>query len=141
MMDADAFSAWVTALGRAWEVKDADAAAALFAEDATYQEDSFGEPMRGREAIRAYWADVPLTQEDIAFNSEVITVSGDLDRDGWLHRNVLAREGRGPVLPKSRRHHQRSWLHPRERGERRGKTGELVFHLPVLSLRSLRSLR
>jgi ketosteroid isomerase-like protein len=82
-MDTNTFAAWVAALGKAWETKDAAAAADLFAEDATYQEDSFAPPMRGRDAIRAYWADVPLTQEDIAFAFEVIAVSGDLGIAHW----------------------------------------------------------
>ena len=82
-MDVTTFAAWVAALGRAWEMKDAAAAAALFAEDASYQEDSFAAPMRGRDAIRAYWADVPLSQDDIVFAFQVITVSGDLGIAHW----------------------------------------------------------
>jgi len=82
-MDSNTFAGWVAALGRAWEAKDAGAAAALFAEDATYQEDSFAEPMHGRDQIRAYWAEVPLTQENIVFNYEVIAVTGDLGVAHW----------------------------------------------------------
>lgn len=69
--------AWMSALGRAWEAGDADAAAALFSTDISYQEDSFAPPMQGREAVRAYWAEVPLTQRDIHFGFETLAVIGD----------------------------------------------------------------
>lgn len=82
-MDSSTFAEWVAALGRAWESKDADAAAKLFAEDAIYQEDSFGEPMRGREQIHAYWTEVPATQDQIVFNYEIITVSGETGVAHW----------------------------------------------------------
>lgn len=39
----------------AWERQNPDLAAAIFTEGATYHERVLGEPMRGREAIRAYW--------------------------------------------------------------------------------------
>lgn len=82
-MDATSFDAWVSALGRAWETRDARAAAALFTEDASYQEDAFGEPMRGRDAILAYWSEVPTTQENIEFGYEVIIFSGDVGIAHW----------------------------------------------------------
>lgn len=52
-MDEGTFETWLAAYGRAWETRDPEAAARLFTEDATYHETSFGEPMRGREEIRA----------------------------------------------------------------------------------------
>jgi len=42
--------------GVASETSDPAVAAALFAEDAVYQETPFDEPMRGREAIYRYWS-------------------------------------------------------------------------------------
>ncbi len=62
-MNRDTFTAWVNTLIRAWENRDAQAAADLFTNNATYQENPFDEPLRGRAAIRAYWADVPRTQD------------------------------------------------------------------------------
>jgi hypothetical protein len=46
-MDVRVFEEWLDALGRAWEGREADAAARLFTENATYQETPFDEPMRG----------------------------------------------------------------------------------------------
>lgn len=82
-MDRETFTQWIEALGRAWEARDAQAAAALFADDATYQENPFDPPLRGRDAILAYWADVPRTQEDIHFDSEVIAVTDNCAVVHW----------------------------------------------------------
>jgi ketosteroid isomerase-like protein len=77
MANKEQLEAWMAKLGRAWEAGDADAAAALFSEDVSYQEDPFAAPMRGREAVRAYWAEVPLTQRDIRFGFETLAVTED----------------------------------------------------------------
>lgn len=58
---------WVRGYIKAWETRDADAAAALFTPDAIYEEIP-GVPERtftGREAIRQYWRDVTADQSDI----------------------------------------------------------------------------
>ena len=46
---------WLDDYGRAWEARDSDAAAALFAEDAVYQWGPFGDRLRGRPVIRTAW--------------------------------------------------------------------------------------
>lgn len=74
-MDGAAFERWLDAYGRAWEGRDPDAGALLFAEDATYQETPFDEPMRGRAAIRAYWENVPRGQSEIKFSREVLAIT------------------------------------------------------------------
>jgi steroid delta-isomerase len=56
---------WLEAYRRAWEGKDADAAAALFAEDATYRSNIFESPYRGPQGVRQYWLDVTASQEDV----------------------------------------------------------------------------
>lgn len=56
---------WLEAYRRAWEDADADAAAALFAEHATYRSNIFQAPHEGREGVRRYWQDVTQTQEDV----------------------------------------------------------------------------
>jgi ketosteroid isomerase-like protein len=60
----DALS-WLEAYRVAWEDKDADAAAALFAERATYRSNIFEEPYEGRDGVRRYWQTVTATQEDV----------------------------------------------------------------------------
>ncbi len=76
-MTKEQLETWMAALGQAWEAGDAQAAVALFSADISYQEDPFAEPMCGREAVRAYWAEVPLTQRDIHFGFEVLAVTAD----------------------------------------------------------------
>ena len=56
---------WLEAYRVAWEQKDADAAAALFADGATYRSNIFEEPYEGREGVRRYWQTVTATQEDV----------------------------------------------------------------------------
>ena len=43
----ESFAAWVDSFGRAWEARDAKAAADLYAQNGTYQVSPFVEPMRG----------------------------------------------------------------------------------------------
>ncbi|MBZ5516683.1 MAG: nuclear transport factor 2 family protein [Acidobacteriia bacterium] len=52
----------------AWETRNADLAASLFTRDAHYWENPFGEPIVGREAVRAYWHAATDRQEDIHFS-------------------------------------------------------------------------
>jgi hypothetical protein len=54
---------WVDAYASAWRERDPDAAAALFTEDALYRDHPTGEPHRGPDGVRSYWADVTSTQE------------------------------------------------------------------------------
>src|SRR5665213_3945545 len=56
---------WIDAYAKAWREKDADAAADLFTETATYTSDPFGEPNVGQHGVRAYWSGVTATQEEV----------------------------------------------------------------------------
>jgi uncharacterized protein (TIGR02246 family) len=56
---------WADRYARAWEEADDEAAGALFAEDATYLADPFGDPHRGRDAIRRYWREVTSAQANV----------------------------------------------------------------------------
>jgi SnoaL-like domain len=56
---------WLDGYRRAWEGKDAEAAAALFTADAVYQDHPLTEPHLGRDGVRAYWSGVTATQEDV----------------------------------------------------------------------------
>jgi hypothetical protein len=69
------------AFKQAWEGRDPDLAVALFAEDAEYREDPFEEPLRGENAIRAYWNEAAASQVNVEFDAETIWV---------VHRTVLA---------------------------------------------------
>ncbi|MCI0402544.1 MAG: nuclear transport factor 2 family protein [Acidobacteria bacterium] len=78
--DQSTFEAWLQAYGRAWESRDPDAAAALFAEDATYHETPFGEPLRGRAKIREYWTGA---QEEVRFGYELLAVTSNTGIAHW----------------------------------------------------------
>ena len=56
---------WAERYARAWEDADAEAAGALFTEDATYASSPFREPHKGREAIKAYWRKATGTQSNV----------------------------------------------------------------------------
>lgn len=85
---------WIDRYGRAWEARDPDAAAALFAEEATYQVSPYQEPMRGREAIRAYWACATGGHADVRFEHETLATTPDGGLSRWRVRLRRTRDGR-----------------------------------------------
>ena len=68
---------------QAWERRDPDLAVDLFSEDAEYREDPFEEPMRGSNAIRAYWNEAAATQVNVEFDAERIWVVGRTVLASW----------------------------------------------------------
>jgi len=57
---------WLDAYARAWEERDADAAAALFADGSLYRDQPFSnDPYVGPEGAAAYWRMVTETQSDV----------------------------------------------------------------------------
>ncbi len=66
-------TSWIEAYRRAWEDRDDEALGALFTRDAVYRSHPFRDPLRGREAIRAYWRDAtgPLTSAAVEFGMPV----------------------------------------------------------------------
>lgn len=67
-MDRETFNNWLASYRSAWTNRDPEAAASLYADDATYQVTPFDEPLRGRAAIYEYWAGVAKTEEKIQFD-------------------------------------------------------------------------
>lgn len=83
-MTGEDFGAWLRAYGLAWASGDAAAAGELFAADAEYHADPWGEPVRGREAIEALWAaGAGRTHRDVAFDATVIAVHGQTGVAHW----------------------------------------------------------
>jgi uncharacterized protein (TIGR02246 family) len=83
-MTREDLKAWLDAYGQAWETRDAHAVGELFAEEATYQETPFVQPLRGRAAIREYWTDaVVRTQQQIRFAYEILAVAEDSGIAHW----------------------------------------------------------
>ncbi|HEV2352253.1 MAG TPA: nuclear transport factor 2 family protein [Terriglobia bacterium] len=74
-MTSHEFQTWLDAYGRAWQARDAEAAADLFTDGAAYHEAPFVEPMRGRNQIFVYWSHVARTQEQIRFRCEILSVA------------------------------------------------------------------
>lgn len=82
-MDADSFKKWLDDYKKAWETRDPAAVRELFASQAVYVERPYQEPMRGVEAIAAYWAHIPRTQDDVHVHLEPLAFSGDLGIAHW----------------------------------------------------------
>jgi SnoaL-like domain len=80
--DHDRLDSWLQRFARAWEARDPDAAAALFSEHGSYRETPFDEPLRGAEAIRTYWSNLPPARSDIRFAYEMLAVT---DQWGIAH--------------------------------------------------------
>jgi ketosteroid isomerase-like protein len=87
---------WLDAYGKAWESRDAEAAAELFTEDAVYQWGPFGRKLRGRVMIREAWAEAVEDQENIEFGYEVLTATarGGIAR-WWVAADIPSRKMRG----------------------------------------------
>jgi hypothetical protein len=82
-MNRDAFKSWLDSYGRAWIERNPDAAAALYTSDGAYRVTPFQEPLRGRQAIFDYWAEVARTQEEIQFGYEIVAVTADCGVARW----------------------------------------------------------
>jgi len=61
---------------RGWSKADPGAIAALFTEGAVFLETPFAEPLRGVDAIRRYWSDVPVNQAEIHVTTGEIYAAG-----------------------------------------------------------------
>jgi limonene-1,2-epoxide hydrolase len=79
-------ASWVERYGQAWEQRDPDAAARLFATDARYFETPYAEPFRGPEGVRAYWAKVTADQADVSFSGEPLGMLGEFGVARWSAR-------------------------------------------------------
>ena len=59
--------ALIDTFGKGWERAKVDQIIEGFAEEATFLDDPFAEPVVGKAAIREYWKDVPYHQSEITF--------------------------------------------------------------------------
>jgi SnoaL-like protein len=89
-MTGEDFAAWIDNYGRAWEARDAKAAAELYAENGTYQVTPFVEPMQGQGAILEYWTHVAQTQENIEFGYEILALTPEHGIARWWASFVIA---------------------------------------------------
>jgi ketosteroid isomerase-like protein len=70
-LDNGTFRRWLDEYATAWETGDPDAAAELFAADATYHETPFADPLEGRAAIREHWTETTATRERVSCETTV----------------------------------------------------------------------
>jgi len=70
------YEALVGAFGSGWEKGDEKMIADAFAEEGVFCPAPFDPPLRGRDAIRRYWKDVPREQAEISFKAGEIFIAG-----------------------------------------------------------------
>lgn len=88
---------WIEAYGRAWRERDADAAAALFTDDAVYRAHPLREPHRGREGIHAYWSGATSKQEDLDLRFGTPIVAGGRAAVEWWAQ--MSSDGEEVTMP------------------------------------------
>jgi ketosteroid isomerase-like protein len=66
----------VDTFARGWSKANLDLILSVYTTDATFVEAPFTEPMRGSEAIRRYWSEVPANQSEITVTTGEIYVAG-----------------------------------------------------------------
>jgi ketosteroid isomerase-like protein len=74
---------WVEAYGRAWRERDAEAAAALFTDEAIYRSHPLREPHVGRQAIADYWTRATSGQKELDLRFGTPIVAGDRAAVEW----------------------------------------------------------
>ena len=70
------FERLLEAFGKGWEAARPAAMAEVFADDGAFIPSPFEPAVRGREAIAAYWSDVPRDQAAITFRLGEVFVAG-----------------------------------------------------------------
>jgi ketosteroid isomerase-like protein len=68
--------ALIDRFGTGWTRGDMDLMMSVYAADAVFIETPFSTPMKGGDAIRAYWSEVPYNQSEITFSSGEIYAAG-----------------------------------------------------------------
>jgi ketosteroid isomerase-like protein len=66
----------IDSFGNGWSRANVDLMMSVYSPDAVFVETPFSEPLRGIEAIRRYWLEVPYNQSEITFSSGEIYGAG-----------------------------------------------------------------
>jgi len=66
----------IDTFGKGWAKPSIDLLVTVFAPNAVFIETPFSEPIRGVDAIRRWWLDVPFSQSEITFSSGEIFAAG-----------------------------------------------------------------
>ena len=68
--------ALIDEFGRGWSKGKVEIQMTVFAENPVFIETPFSPPINGLDAVRAYWAEIPLNQSEITFTSGEIFAVG-----------------------------------------------------------------
>ena len=82
-MTPDRLDNWLRDYGAAWEGRDAELVASLFAEDGVYCWGPHEPPIEGRDAIRERWSRTTGHQREVAFRHELLGIDGDRGFARW----------------------------------------------------------
>ena len=76
MPSKDLYEALVNTFGSGWEKGDEKQIASAFSPEAVFVPSPFDAPVRGRDAVRAYWKNTPREQAEIKFKTGEIFIAG-----------------------------------------------------------------
>jgi hypothetical protein len=93
-----AFDQWMHAYGKASKDNDVTASSELFAQDASYYETPFSEPIIGRQAIYEYWNKGAQTLKDKESNYEIFSVKDNLGIARWQSQFTVVKSGKRVAL-------------------------------------------
>lgn len=82
MTHAD-FDRWLRGYQKAWQERDAPAAARLFSDDAEYYWTPLDPPQRGPAGVAAAWEGAVSQQRDIRFSYQVLAVTDSMGIARW----------------------------------------------------------
>lgn len=66
----------IDTFGKGWTTGDMKLLVSVYAPDAVFIETPFSSPIRGADAIRGYWNEVPYNHSEVAFSSGEIYAAG-----------------------------------------------------------------
>jgi len=66
----------IDTLGNGWTKADVDLIMSVYAPDPVFIETPFSAPLKGAEAVRGYWREVPYHQSEVVFSSGEIYAAG-----------------------------------------------------------------
>lgn len=122
-MTRESLESWLRAYGKAWEHRNAQAAADLFSEDVLYSVLPFTLPINGRHELLKYWTHVTSSQDEIRFDFEIIAAGPTEGVAHWrasflrpIEKKRLELDGICVLVLncEGRCTHFREWWHKRE---------------------------
>jgi len=85
---------WLKNMGKAWEEKNPKAIPPLFADTFEYYETPFEKPFTSKKQLIKLWQDVPISQKDIQFKYDIVSLTQDLGIAHWTAEFTRIKEGK-----------------------------------------------